>query len=160
MQFKITDISQPKKKRKTGGSFCAVGGCSNNSYRDLESAIDGRGFLKFYRLPKDTQRRDKWVARMRRQFGWKPSKHTKICSDNFHESDFITTDLNKYRENQNLTEKKRHMIRLKNDATPNTKRYVKSILSQRRTATQALLKRFQSRKINKPNHIKTLKVLP
>ena len=91
MQFKMTDISQPKKKRKTGGSFFAVGGCSNNSYRDLESAIDGRGFLKFYRLPKDTQRRDKWVARMRRQFGWKPSKHTKICSDHFHESDFITS---------------------------------------------------------------------
>ena len=54
MQFKMTD-GQPKKKRKLGGSFCAVGGRSKNSYRDLESAIDGRGFLKFYRLPKEPE---------------------------------------------------------------------------------------------------------
>ena len=118
----MTEISQPKKKRKSGGSFCAVGGCTNNSYRDLESAIEGRGFLRFYRLPKEPQRRDKWVARMRRQFGWRPSEHTKICSDHFHDNDFIPTDLNKHRENQNLTVKKRHLIRLKNDATPNTNR--------------------------------------
>ena len=122
MLFKMTDISQPKKRRKSGGSFCAVGGCSNNSYRDLESAIEGRGFLKFYRLPKEPQRKEKWVARMRRQFGWKPSEHTKICSDHFHENDFFATDLNKHRENQNLTVKKRHQIRLKKDATPSTNR--------------------------------------
>ena len=122
MLFKMTDISQPKKRRKSGGSFCAVGGCSNNSYRDLESAIEGRGLLKFYRLPKEPQRKEKWVARMRRQFGWKPSEHTKICSDHFHENDFVATDLNKHRENQNLTVKKRHQIRLKKDATPNTNR--------------------------------------
>ena len=97
MLFKMTDISQTKskKRRKSGGSFCAVGGCSNNSYRDLESAIEGRGFLKFYRLPKEPQRKEKWVARMRRQFGWKPFEHTKICSDHFHENDFVATDLNK-----------------------------------------------------------------
>ena len=122
VQLEMTDISQPKKRRKSGGSFCAVGGCTNNSYRDLESAINGRGFLRFYRLPKEPQRKDRWVARMRRQFGWKPSEHTKICSDHFHESDFIPSDLNKHRENQNLTVKKRHLIRLKNDATPNTNR--------------------------------------
>ena len=63
----------------------------------MESAVEGRGFLK-------------------------PSEHTKICSDHFHENDFVATDLNKHRENQNLTVKKRHQIRLKKDATPDTNR--------------------------------------
>ena len=112
--------SRPVKKRKSGGSFCAVGGCSNNSHRNQTSAIQGRGFLKYLNIPKDPKRTSDWTKRMNRQFGWKPSDHTKICSDHFHDNDFLQTD--KYKENQNREKKTRHLLRWKKDAIPNTDR--------------------------------------
>lgn len=112
----------PKKKRVSGGSFCAEGGCSNNSNRNWTSCIPGRGFLRYYNLPKNPERRNKWVARMKRQFGWKPSDHTKICSDHFHDNEFVEADVQKYRQNEAYGTHTKHLLRLKKDASPNTDR--------------------------------------
>ena len=112
----------PKKKRISGGSFCAEGSCTNNSNRNKTSDIPGRGFLRYYNLPKDPERRNKWVARMKRQFGWKPSDHTKICSDHFYSDDFVEADVLKYKQNEECGTNTKHLLRLKKDATPNTDR--------------------------------------
>ena len=60
--------SRPVKRRKSGGSFCAVGGCSNNSHRNQTSAIQGRGFLKYLNIPKEEarisrQKDDEWIKK-------------------------------------------------------------------------------------------------
>ena len=54
-------------------SCCAVG-CSNRYNRESS--------LNFYRFPKDTVRRNKWIAAVRRK-KWKPTQHSWICSAHF-----------------------------------------------------------------------------
>lgn len=126
----VTPSIPAKKKRKSGGSFCAEATCSNNSQRQKTSNIPGRGFLRFYKLPKNEVRRIQWVSRMKRQFGWKPSNYTKICSDHFHDNDFEPGDLMKFRDNPNLPNLK---LRLKQDAIPctdrNTGQYIDPLIS-------------------------------
>ena len=112
----------PRKKRKSGGSFCAEGTCSNNSHRNKTSVLEGRGFLRYYYIPRDPHRRREWASRMKRELGWKPSDHTRICSDHFHDDDFVAADIEKHRKNLNLKTKKEYQIHLKEDATPNTDR--------------------------------------
>ena len=112
----------PTKKRKSGGSFCAEGTCSNNSHRNKKSVLEGRGFLRYYYIPRDPHRRREWASRMKRELGWKPSDHTRICSDHFHDDDFVAADIEKHRKNLNLKTKKEYQIHLKEDATPNTDR--------------------------------------
>ena len=116
------DRPTPKKKRKSGGSFCSEGTCSNRSHRNKKSLLEGREFLRYYHIPKDPQRRREWASRMKRELGWKPSDHTKVCSDHFHDEDFLPADIENHRKNLNLETKKRQVIRLKKDATPNTDR--------------------------------------
>ena len=55
----------PKKKRKPGGSFCAMGGCSNRSSRDTASS-HSRDFLRYIPLPKDSALKEAWLKRMKR----------------------------------------------------------------------------------------------
>ena len=40
----VEEEPPPKKKQKAGGSFCAVGGCSNRCNRDKVSAHTGRKY--------------------------------------------------------------------------------------------------------------------
>ena len=107
----------PKKKQLPGGSFCANAHCSNRSQRNKESKRDDRTFLKFYFIPRDTDRRKAWTARMGRDLSWKPSNHTRICSDHFELDDFNEQDLALYNAEAGLTR-----MRLKRDAIPNTDR--------------------------------------
>ena len=91
----------PKKKRKPGGSFCAMGGCSNRSSRDTRSSLS-RDFLRYIPLPKDSAMKEAWLKRMKRDLqSWNPSAGTKICSDHFFEIDFRPDDLARHRNNTN-----------------------------------------------------------
>ena len=111
--------SRQKKRQKPGGSFCSEGNCSNRSSRNKESSLEGRLFLRYYKLPKDEKRRKEWTARMKRQFGWVPSNYSKICSDHFFMEDFREEDITNY---QNVPDTPGLMIRLKPDAIPCTDR--------------------------------------
>ena len=53
---------------------CCVVGCTNY--------VGKKPGLRFYSFPSDTQRREKWVAAVRRK-DWQPSKYTRICNEHF-----------------------------------------------------------------------------
>ena len=53
---------------------CCVVGCTNY--------VGKKPGLRFYSFPSDAQRREKWVAAVRRK-DWQPSKHTRICNEHF-----------------------------------------------------------------------------
>lgn len=54
--------------------FCCAPGCSNSRKT--------RGDLKFYRIPKDINRRRVWLKRIRRK-NVSPSVNTRLCSEHF-----------------------------------------------------------------------------
>ena len=56
-----------------GKSCCAVG-CTKRYYK-------GCG-VHFYRFPKDSRRRNLWIASVNRK-DWEPTEHTWICSSHF-----------------------------------------------------------------------------
>ena len=116
------DESKTKRKRRSGGSFCAMGGCSNRGSRDKVSLHEGRGFLRYYRLPTDKTHRRAWMSGMNRASGglWKPSVFTRVCSDHFHDVDFNVRDVARYRALEDPL--KRVVIRLKPGTVPNTDR--------------------------------------
>ena len=110
-----------KKKRKAGGSFCAVGGCSNRSSRDKVSAHSGRDFLRYLKLPADEEQKQIWTLRMKRDLrSWKPGSSTKVCTDHFYLEDFREDDLQRFAALKH-TESRIH-IRLKPNSVPNTDR--------------------------------------
>ena len=115
-----------KKKRKSGGSFCSMGGCSNRSSRDSTSRLPNRDFLRFVYLPKDHKERQKWLARMKRDTrSWTPGDNTRVCSDHFFECDFLEGDLIRYRSRLSSDDaggSKVTRIRLKPNSVPNTDR--------------------------------------
>lgn len=53
-------------------SCCAIG-CSNRQ---------GKPGVKFCRFPADKERREKWIAAIRR-VGWTPTEYSRICTDHF-----------------------------------------------------------------------------
>ena len=57
--YKQDKITEPpaKKKRQAGGSFCAIGGCSNRSTRDVMSSHPDRNFIRCILLPTDKSAR-------------------------------------------------------------------------------------------------------
>ena len=105
--------SSKKKKRpqKSGGSFCAMSGCTNRSSRDSSSKIKERSFLRYFLIPRDVTMRKKWVARIGRDH-FNPSNYTRICSDHFHDSDMDTSFL----------ESGGKKVKLRPGAIPNTDR--------------------------------------
>ena len=112
--------SPPKKKKKRtpGGSFCAMGGCSNTSARDTTSSIPNRGFIRYLYLPKDPKKRQTWLKRSKRDTKqWKHTANTRICSDHFFEDDFRDDDISRFRSGEKV-----RYIRLKDDSIPNTDR--------------------------------------
>ena len=118
----------PRKKRKAGGSFCAMGGCSNRSSRDTTSGHANRDFMRYLYLPKDPKDRQRWLLRMKRDTRtWIPGANTRICSDHFFECDFMEEDLIRYRsritsdDNDNDSGKVTR-IRLKPNSVPITDR--------------------------------------
>lgn len=113
----------PKKKRKAGGSFCAVGDCSNRSSRNKISAHENRGFLRYVKMPKDETRRRKWILRMKREpRSFNPSPSTKICTDHFFLEDFREDDVAAHLSRVSEDQEKTIPIRLKPDSVPNTDR--------------------------------------
>ena len=38
--------------------------------------------LTFHRFPVDRQRREKWIAAVRRE-DWQPTEHTRLCGEHF-----------------------------------------------------------------------------
>uniref|UniRef100_A0A673JN47 THAP-type domain-containing protein n=1 Tax=Sinocyclocheilus rhinocerous TaxID=307959 RepID=A0A673JN47_9TELE len=52
---------------------CAV--CCDNS----KSQSNG---LTFYNIPKNTERRQKWIAAIKRDH-WTPTEHSRLCSEHF-----------------------------------------------------------------------------
>ena len=110
-----------KKKQKPGGSFCAVGDCSNRGSRDKVSDHSGRGFLRYITLPTDKALKQKWVLRMNRDpRSWQPSLSTRVCTEHFFLSDFQEADLERYHARTNP--ETRTLVRLKVDSVPNTDR--------------------------------------
>ena len=66
-------------KKKDG---CVLLRLCSNHFRDHPS-------LGFYRLPmEDAERKRKWILAIRRK-PWEPSKHTRICGDQFVSGQFI-----------------------------------------------------------------------
>ncbi|KAM4728869.1 uncharacterized protein FYW61_011697 [Anableps anableps] len=57
--------------------YCVAFGCTNG----------GGSGVSFFSFPKDPRRRKIWVDAVRRK-DWKPTKHSKLCSDHFEESAF------------------------------------------------------------------------
>ena len=55
-------------------SSCSAIGCTNCYKKGSE--------IKFYRFPKNPERRRLWVRAMRRDF-WKPNVHSRLCSTHF-----------------------------------------------------------------------------
>ena len=80
---KSTNIIEAKSERKkSGGSYCAAVGCSNNQLRDRPRGI------QFYRFPVDPARRERWFIRLNRRDPsgalWTPrSDATRLCSAHF-----------------------------------------------------------------------------
>ena len=66
LQKLMAEQTPSKKKQKPGGSFCAVGDCSNRGSRDKVSDHSGRGFLRYTKVPTDQALKQKWVLRMNR----------------------------------------------------------------------------------------------
>ena len=107
------------KKRQAGGSFCAMGGCSNRSTRDVMSSHPGRNFIRYILLPTDKSAREQWLKRMKRDSKkWNPSLSTRVCTDHFFECDFREDDLIRFRSSTGL----KTQIRLKPNSMPNTDR--------------------------------------
>jgi hypothetical protein len=52
--------------RKYGGIYCAAVGCHNSTYRD------GPRGIKFHSFPKNSERRQRWIQRVKRE-DWTPS---------------------------------------------------------------------------------------
>ena len=101
----------PSKKQKPGGSFCAVGGCSNRGNRNKVSDHSGRGSLRYIRLPTDQAVKKKWVVRMNRDpRSWQPSLSTRVWTDHFFLNDFQECDLERYHARTNR--ETRTLIRL------------------------------------------------
>ena len=68
--------------------YCSVHGCSNERGKS-QSKVDGRRFLRFFKLPKDARLAKDWKHRMRRR----PEDITDkmvVCSDHFADDDFST----------------------------------------------------------------------
>ena len=56
-------------------SVCCAVGCDNNKGKIKD------GF-KFYRIPKEITRRNKWIAAIKRDH-WTPTEHSRLCSAQF-----------------------------------------------------------------------------
>ena len=71
--------------------YCSVHGCSNEQGKS-QSKVDGRRFLRFFKLPKDARLAKDWKHRMRRR----PEDITDkmvVCSDHFADDDFSNKKL-------------------------------------------------------------------
>ena len=118
----------PKKRRKPGGSFCAMGGCTNRSTRETVSGHPHRDFLRYIYFPTNPKHRQQWLTRMKRDTStWTPGPHTRVCSDHFFECDFVEEDLIRYRSRISSDDNvaacnKRTRIRIKPNSLPNTDR--------------------------------------
>ncbi|XP_063686200.1 uncharacterized protein LOC134819964 [Bolinopsis microptera] len=92
---------------------CAVQWCKNSSKGKSTSKLEGRTFLRFHTLPKNSAMSKKWKVRM----GRRPKDITAtmaVCSDHFNDSDYkdiLRTQLMSYKGMQ---------IILKANAVPNT----------------------------------------
>uniref|UniRef100_A0A1X7VJM9 THAP-type domain-containing protein n=1 Tax=Amphimedon queenslandica TaxID=400682 RepID=A0A1X7VJM9_AMPQE len=53
-------------------SCCAIG-CANRQ---------GKPNVKFYTFPKNPERKNRWIAAVRRK-NWAPSRFSRICSEHF-----------------------------------------------------------------------------
>uniref|UniRef100_A0A671TT34 THAP-type domain-containing protein n=1 Tax=Sparus aurata TaxID=8175 RepID=A0A671TT34_SPAAU len=65
-------------------SICCAVGC-NNSKSNKDGHI-------FYNIPKNTERRQKWIAAIRR-IHWTPAEHSRLCNHHFISGKFIDSEL-------------------------------------------------------------------
>ncbi|XP_078585178.1 uncharacterized protein LOC144867211 [Branchiostoma floridae x Branchiostoma japonicum] len=66
---------------------CCVPSCVSDSRYDIGKK------LTFHRIPHDKQQRREWIVKIRRDVGknFKISSATRVCSEHFHEKDFLRT---------------------------------------------------------------------
>ena len=115
------DNLSAKRKRISGGSFCAMGGCSNRSMRDTVSKRPGRNFMRFHRLPVDSALKKQWLCRMNRDLrSFTPCSNTRVCSEHFEDADYDPNFIQKFENPPPGAQ--RLQIRLLKDAIPNTDR--------------------------------------
>lgn len=107
-------------------SFCCVGNCSKKRGGALGNGdSDIRGFIRWYKFPRDKTIRKKWIARVRRRPTDVSPDSMAVCSDHFEDDDFeprglLQADiLLQAGRLKDLTGKH---IKLKEDAIPNTER--------------------------------------
>ena len=95
-------------------SSCVVGGCTHRKGQFSKR----RDFLIFHIAPADHVRRAKWDLRVNRILG-SVSKFRSyaVCSDHFHDSDYLVGDFRVYQEMGYIS---RMRLRLKQEAVPNT----------------------------------------
>ena len=60
--------------------YCVAFNCKNNS--------SNKGLkVSFFRFPNDEKVKAEWVQKIKRK-GWKPTAHSRLCSEHFHASCF------------------------------------------------------------------------
>ena len=74
-------VTLKESKSKAGGDRCSAVECSNSRLRDSSRGI------KFYRFPKDTIRRNRWITLVNRKEPsgslWNPDTYSRLCSEHF-----------------------------------------------------------------------------
>ena len=65
-----------KPRVHSGGKYCAAVGCHHCTRRD------GPRGIYFYKFPANPERRQRWLARVRR-LNWQPNSSSRLCSAHF-----------------------------------------------------------------------------
>ena len=75
----LSDLSQREDREKM--VYCVAFNCNNRSVR--------KPGVSFFSFPKENDLRRKWIVKVKRQ-DWSPTKYSKLCSDHFDNSCFIS----------------------------------------------------------------------
>ena len=65
-------------RRRNGGDFCCVPGCSNQRGNDKVKGVK----RSYYKFPLDQKRRNLWISAVKRA-DWVPRRWDFVCSDHF-----------------------------------------------------------------------------
>ena len=70
--------------------YCVAIGCNNNTKSKTSSQTSPDPKLSFHTFPRDKELRLQWIQKIRRA-NWKPSKHSRLCSEHFTNDQFTDT---------------------------------------------------------------------
>ncbi len=88
---KTSTQSNTKRKRKWTGTNCCVHGCGNITGMDKDLGVS----RSYYEFPlNDREKCETWLSHMpqAKEKDWRPSKHSRICSDHFVGGEWNTSN--------------------------------------------------------------------